>query len=253
MKIGLIGFGSIGRFLARRLGKESRIIWIVEREGGLSEAKIKARTLAPGAKVLAAVPSDCGGADVVVECASQEAVKALVPCLRRSDVLIMSVGALRDAKLLSAVENAARRGGRKAIIPSGAIGGLDAIKSVRPALRSVLLESRKPPAGFGREDSCAVVLFEGNAKDACEKFPKNINVAATLSLAGVGFEKTRVRIISDPGAKGNEHTITAKGEFGEMKLHFSNLPMKENPKTSMLAALAALRALRERGGALVVA
>ncbi len=251
MKIGLIGFGSIGKFLAKNLGRE--IVWIVEQKQGIADARTGARKLAPRAKVLASVPAKCGGAEIVVECASQDAVKTLAPCLRHSDVLIMSVGALRDRKLLGALGRAAQKSGKKIIVPSGAIGGLDAIKSVKPVLSSVLLESRKPPAGFGRSDTRPVVLFEGNANDACEKFPKNINVSATLSLAGLGFEKTAVRIISDPAAKGNEHTITAKGDFGEMKLHFSNLPMKENPKTSMLAALAALRAIRERNEVRVIA
>ena len=251
MKIGLIGFGSIGRFLAGNLKNE--VAWIVEQKQSIATARSEARMLAPHAKIFSSVPAKCGGANIVVECASQDAVKMLIPCLKYSDALIMSVGALRDRKLLGALERAAQGSGRRIIVPSGAIGGLDAIKSVKPVLHSVLLESRKPPAGFGRSDSREVVLFEGNASDACEKFPKNINVSATLSLAGIGFEKTRVWIISDPKAKGNEHTITAKGDFGEMKLHFSNLPMKENPKTSMLAALAALRAIRERNGALVIA
>ena len=251
MKIGLIGFGSIGKFLARNLKNE--IAWVVEQKQSIAKASEEVGKLAPRARILASVPANCGGADVVVECASQDAVKLLVPCLKYSDALVMSVGSLGDRKLLRALERAAQKSGKKIIVPSGAIGGLDAIRSAKPVLRSVLLESRKPPAGFGRSDSRAVVLFEGSAGEACRKFPKNINVSATLSLAGLGFEKTRVRIISDPEARRNEHTITAKGDFGEMKLQFSNLPMTENPRTSMLAALAALRAIRERKETLVIA
>jgi aspartate dehydrogenase len=135
--------------------------------------------------------------------------------------------------------------GRKIYIPSGAIGGLDAIAAAAQGSSSVLLETTKPPHALGRKDTGRVVIFEGNAADACEKYPKNVNVSATLALAGVGFEKTLVRIVSDPRAMHNTHKITVGSQSGKMAFKFENLPSEENPKTSALAALSAIRRIRK--------
>jgi predicted dinucleotide-utilizing enzyme len=107
------------------------------------------------------------------------------------------------------------------------------------------LETAKPPSSLGRNDDKRVVVFEGSARDACRLYPKNINVSATLALAGVGLDRTRVRIISDPAAKANTHTVFVESKAGSMRLEFENVPSPENPKTSALAALAALSRIRK--------
>ncbi|UJF27612.1 aspartate dehydrogenase domain-containing protein [Planococcus sp. 107-1] len=94
------------------------------------------------------------------------------------------------------------------------------------------------------------MIFEGSAFEAVEKFPKNINVALVLAIAGIGVDKTRVRIIVDPDIERNTHTIEAEGTFGRMKLQVENNPMPSNPKTSLLAALSILSVLQNRGNAL---
>jgi aspartate dehydrogenase len=134
----------------------------------------------------------------------------------------------------------------KLLIPSGAIGGLDAIRAAAEAgLTEVTLVTAKPPEGFGLHGLTeAKVLYEGNATEAVAKFPKNVNVAAALSLAGMGFEKTHVRIVADPALTANTHTIVAKGAFGEMTCKVENRPSPENPASSYLASLAALALIR---------
>jgi aspartate dehydrogenase len=139
-------------------------------------------------------------------------------------------------------------------VPSGAIGGIDAIRAVEHLLETVTLTTTKPPAaltgalGFAewedREITDATVIFDGSASEAVKLFPANVNVGATLSLAGIGPEKTRVTVIADPDAPGNVHQIEAHGRFGRFKFEFINEPHPANPKTSYLAALAAIEALR---------
>lgn len=94
------------------------------------------------------------------------------------------------------------------------------------------------------------VLFDGSAFDAVEKFPKNVNVALVLAIAGIGADKTNVRVIVDPAVERNSHTIEAEGDFGRMELKIENNPMPDNPKTSLLAALSILTVLQNRKQAL---
>ena len=238
MKIGIIGFGSIGSYLAANLKDE--VAWVVD-----SEEAARKRAENIGFAAHAAIPAKCGGAGLVVEAASQKAVPLLAECLPFCDVMAMSVGAFADKALLERMTGAAKKSGRKIYLPSGAIGGTDAIAAVGGQAREVLLETTKPPSSLGRSDKARTVIFEGNAAEACRLYPKNVNVSATLSLAGIGFEKTRVRIVSDPAVSKNTHKIIVESPAGRMSLEFENLPSKENPKTSALAAMAALCRIRK--------
>ena len=163
----------------------------------------------------------------------------------------MSVGALGDPFFLSELLDIASKNGSHIYVPTGAIAGIDAIRSVKHLLDSVVLTTTKNPialAGapffnltkinlYGITEK--TVIYEGNAADAVKKFPANINVAAILSLAGIGIERTKVKIIADPYTDVNQHEITANGKFGEMTVIVRNKPSPNNPKTSFLAVLSA--------------
>ncbi len=246
MRIGLIGFGSIGGYLGKNLARS--IAWVVDRRDVHGEM----RTAGLRCPLLGSLPSKCGGADLVVEAAEQGAVPLLAGCLRHCDVMVMSVGALADEKLCKSLVNAAKKHRRKIYLPSGAIGGLDAISAVSSGIEQVILETSKPPHALGRKDRKRTVVFDGSAKEACRIYPKNINVSATLALAGVGFDRTRVRIISDPSASKNKHRITVVSSAGRMVFEFENEPSGENPKTSALAALSALCRIRRMEQALQI-
>jgi aspartate dehydrogenase len=116
------------------------------------------------------------------------------------------------------------------------------------------ITTRKPPAGLGLDPASLTeprVIYEGSAREACRRFPQNVNVSAALSLAGIGFDRTRVRIVADPGVSRNVHEIRAWGDFGTIETRTENVP-SQNPKTSRLAALSAIALIRGLGSPLRV-
>jgi len=186
--------------------------------------------------------------NLILEAASQQAVKAYaVSVLKRNkNLMLMSVGALVDKNLFEEITQIARAKNLKIYIPSGAVVGIDGVKAAMlGGIENVTLTTRKNPKGLGITTDEEKILFDGNASEAVGKFPKNINVAATLSLAGIGFEKTNVKIIADPNVRENIHEIRIKGKFGEILTVAKNLPSPDNPKTSYLASLAAIACLKK--------
>jgi aspartate dehydrogenase len=197
-------------------------------------------------------------ADIVIEAASQAAAKNIGKRVVefKKDLLLMSVGALADELFLSQLLGVVSMNGKHIYIPSGAIAGIDAIKSVKGMLDSVTLTTTKNPralagAPFFNSDPKRLnsmkkktLVYQGTAADAVSKFPANINVAAVLSLAGIGIQETKVKIIADPHITVNQHQIEAAGAFGVMTITVRNIPSPNNPKTSFLAVLSAIECLR---------
>ena len=196
------------------------------------------------------------GLQLVVESAPQDAVRADAASVLAAgkDMIVMSAGTLVDEDLFLGLARLCEGTGSRLMIPSGALGGIDAIRASRPHLRAVTLTTTKPPRALqgspGFRDweagnlAQAAVVFEGPALEAVRLFPANVNVAATLSLAGLGPEQTVVRIVADPAAEGNTHEIEAVGAFGVMRFTLENQPHPDNARTSYLAVLAALETLR---------
>jgi len=197
--------------------------------------------------------------DIVVEAASQDAVKdvALSILQNKKDLMIMSVGALLDESIYDILSDACKDFKKTIYLPSGAIAGLDGIKSIKNELDSISITTTKHPrslkgAKFFENSEINLdqiksntLIFEGTAKEAVSLFPANINVAALLSLSGIGSEKTSVRIIVDPDTDKNTHQIEAVGTFGKMTFIVENFPDANNPKTSRLAILSAIETLRQ--------
>lgn len=200
---------------------------------------------------------------LVVECAGHEAVKEAVPELLRSgiDVVMLSIGALADQTVFDHVTKSAEAGNARMIAATGAIGGIDALRSARAAgLTRVSYTGRKPPAAWAgsiAEQSVdlsrltqATAIFEGDAATAARLFPKNANVTAAVALAGIGFARTRVRLIAEPGISRNLHEIEAAGAFGTLRVALENEALPDNPRTSWLAALNAEYLVRREIGRL---
>lgn len=259
MRIALIGCGSIGQAIAgavaqKRLPLELEIVFDADGErADLLAGRVGTKVAKSIEDVLA---SD---AEVVVEAASQEAVGAFAKGVLESgkSLLIMSVGALADDRFRGELEEIAGARGVKVYLPSGAVGGLDALKGAAVGgIEEVLLITTKPAQGFRgnaylagkgidpEKIKEAQVLYEGDARGAIERFPANVNVAMTLSLAGAGAERTKVRVVLDPGIKRNIHEVRVRGAFGEFTFLVENVPFQENPRTSYLAALSAIATLK---------
>lgn len=196
--------------------------------------------------------------DLVVEAASQNALTSYLNpiILLKKDILVMSVGAFANPDFFSQVIKNVEKNDINLYVPSGAIAGIDAIKSVRSSISYVTLTTTKNPnslkdSPFFKKTNLTVdsikkrtLIFEGSAIEAVQNFPANVNVAALLGLAGIGVEKTKVNVIADPSLRINKHEIKVIGKFGELIVRVKNVPSPTNPKTSYLAILSVIESLR---------
>jgi aspartate dehydrogenase len=260
-KVGIVGCGTIGSQLAGAVDSDkitgaSLVALFDISEINLQNLKAKLHsnlgTYSDFGKFLTS------GADIIVEAASQDAVRAFAkPILEAGkDLMVMSVGSLADREFLAEILQSAARKGCRIYVPTGAIAGIDAIRSVRNLLESVTLTTTKSPKALAGapffetskikldDITKSTVIYEGTAAEAVIAFPANVNVAAVLSLAGIGADKTKVRIVADPQATTNRHEIFATGSFGEIRITVNNVPSPGNPKTSFLAVLSAIECLR---------
>ncbi|UMZ72485.1 aspartate dehydrogenase [Natranaerofaba carboxydovora] len=251
IEVGLIGAGSIGQTLSDAIinggisGLNLKIIGDHNLEGAKKLADKHSCSATSEIYNFTKIPLD-----LVVEAASQNAVYKYSEIILNNniDLLIMSVGALTDDKLYSNLKDISNKNNSKIYIPSGAIGGIDLIKTAKlTGLNSVKLTTRKPPKSLDVESSAKEakekVVFNGSAREAVKAYPANVNVAAILSLAGLGPDKTKVKVICDPNVKNNIHEVDISGQFGSCTLKISNLPSPQNNKTSHLACLSVISAL----------
>lgn len=261
-KVALLGYGAIGQEIiksCRLMPLGPQIDTVIVRRAACQET---AHALGSGIRVCSELPTDI---NLLIECAGHEAVKTTVLDALRSGVesAIVSSGALHDAQLAQDLEQAAIEGRTRLHVLSGAIGGIDALAAAqRLGLDSVVYRGRKPPnawKGTAAENSIdlttlhgPVTFFSGSARLAVATFPKNANVAATVSLAGIGFDRTQVQLIADPDMTENTHEFHAKGVFGEMQIRMSIKPLANNPKTSALTVWSAIRFLQSKSLGLII-
>ncbi len=257
IKVGIIGCGTIGKELALACQKRFMQEVTLEALSDVDAAKAKKlqKESKPRPKILSldALVKSC---DLIIEAASTHVSYEITKKALRlgKDIMVMSVGGIlgKEKELL----DLARTHHCCLYIPSGGIVGIDGLKAARIGkIHRVSLTTRKPPQGF--EDAPYVirhginlknlkeekVLFEGNATAAVRGFPKNINVSATLSAAGIGAKRTKVKIIACPHMLVNVHEVYVVGDFGSFYARTENFPSEQNPKTSRLAILSAVATL----------
>lgn len=261
MRVALLGAGTIARLVLQHLeygdlpGVE--VVGIAGRNAASRGAELARAHRVPfvvGVKALLALRPAA-----VVEAASHDAVREhLVPMLESGvGVVVLSAGALADDRLRGAAEEAARVSGALLYVPSGGIGGLDALKAaVVAGVERASIQVAKPPGawkGIPYVETLGVdldglaearTLFEGAAREGVPHFPQNVNIAAVLSLAGIGFDRTRLKVVADPSITRNTHTIEVSGKTGSFRVVLENVPSPDNPKTAWLACYSALAALR---------
>jgi aspartate dehydrogenase len=239
-KVGLIGCGAIGTVLAEAIERkivvcDELVVFDVDAskaEKLKGSLKFPVKIVPTVDKLLASKPS------IIVEAASQQAVREYYSKILAAniDFIIMSTGALLDLNTNTP----------KLHFPSGAIGGLDALSPAALAgISEVTLTSRKHPKALGKTNSQEETVYEGYAEEAASKFPREMNVAATLALT-VKPAKVKVKVVSDPTVTRNTHQIHAKWRYGEMNLQFANDPHPDNPHTSALAAWSAINLLKSQ-------
>jgi aspartate dehydrogenase len=261
--VGLLGCGTIGTHLALAIGAGEipnaslkGIFDIIQENAKILKSKLKTDVhIYPDFNSLVDAP-----VDLIIEAASQEAVRRFSKPIFAAgkDLMIMSVGALSDTALLAELSEigSLKKGKNRIYVPSGAIAGIDAIRSVRNLIDTITLTTTKNPKSLLgapfltakniKLDTITEIteIYEGPASEAVKLFPANVNVAAVLSLAGVGSDKTKVRVVADPRATTNQHEIMATGSFGVIKINVNNVTAPGNPKTSFLAVLSAIECLR---------
>ncbi len=251
MKIAIIGQGAIAQYVRDQL-----------RIHGICEI---AQIVRPGKETAGTVPhiADLDDLpetpDLIVDCGGHAALAQHGPIALGlgMDVLTVSLGALADAALYDRLKHAATDGNARLHLASGAIGGLDALRAARiGALDAVTYTGRKPPMGWAGSPAADVLdltqittpttHFNGTARVAALRYPKNANVAAAVALAGLGFDDTKVALIADPTIHTNIHEITAKGDFGDFLFTISGNNLPDNPRSSALAAMSVVASLAEQ-------
>lgn len=253
IRVGLIGFGAIGH-----------AVWSAIREGRAGNAvcpAILVRTAREERGVpLSADPEAffAGRLDVVLECAGHAAVAEHGERALRTgaDLIVTAVGALVDDDLRKRLEDAARAVGRRLIVPSAGIGGLDMLGAAAVGgLERVRVTIRKDPAswtGTSAEALCdldalsePMVLYEGPVREGARLYPSNVNISAAAALTGIGLDRTELRIVADPAIETHVVELEAEGSFGRFRFTEDVLPSEENRKTGRIVALALTKTLRQ--------
>ena len=254
--VALGGFGAIGGAVARRLDQGLpglRLAAVSARDVARAEAKMAGFARPVPVVALEAL---AGLAEIVIECAPAAVFRRIAePAIRAGRIFFaVSVGQLLVHDDLIEL---ARASGARIIVPTGALLGLDAVRAAALGeIRSVRMITRKPPRGLDgapylSEHEIALdrldaplKLFEGSARDGARGFPANVNVAAALSLAGIGPDRTRLEIWADPRLERNVHRILVEADSARFEMQIENIPTEDNPRTGRITALSVIAALK---------
>ena len=266
-RFALIGFGGIGRTLVARLAREQaaglECVGVLVRDPRVAEVQ---RELADGCRAVSRISELLALApSLVAECGGHQALRQYGEAVLGAacGLVTISSGAFADSGLETRLRRAACEGGGRILLPAGALAGIDGLAAARHGgLTSVTYTGRKPVAAWrGTAAERAITLesltepaafFDGDARQAARDYPQNANVAATIALAGVGFEATRVRLVADPAGSANLHELVYEGAFGRARIEIAGRPSPENPRTSLLTALSVWRALLDEAGASIL-
>lgn len=238
LAVGIAGLGNIGTEVARWLTTSAPrslcLAAVAGRDPVATAARLSSLGLAAQATPLDALVEHC---DVIVDCLAPEATSVLLDsCIDSARTIVeINVGVLL---LQPEWIDRARRAGTRLLVPAGAVAGVDALRAAAMGrIESVRIRSSKPPTGLDVDDAAEPRrIFVGNAREACAAWPKNMNIAATLSLAGIGGERTEVEIWSDPSLERNVHEIEIDSDSTRLRIRIENRPSAANPRSSALTA-----------------
>jgi aspartate dehydrogenase len=256
LKIGLAGLGAVGLAVAHRLeaGIPGLLLAAVSAR---DHAKARRNLPEAGTRIPIVAAEALGDTcDVIVEGLPPQLFRPVAAAaIERGRIFMpLSVGQLLQNWDL--VERAKSTGAR-ILVPTGALIGLDAVRAAAEgAIHSVTMITRKPPSGLAgapyllehgisvKDLSAPLKVFDGTAREGARGFPANVNVAAALSLAGIGPDRTRLEIWADPALMRNTHRIEVDADSARFSMLIENVPSAENPRTGRITALSAVAALR---------
>ena len=215
----IIGCGVIGTYIFRAVSKLPHVninyIYDADKERTRS---FKGVFIPDSLKAAAERP-----ADLVIEAATSDVVKEIAgQVLKKSDMLVFSDSSLADDDFRQSVRDICRKHGTRLYVPHGAILGLDGIADGRNVIEAVEITTTKNPLNLGLQESVSGTLYEGSTRDACQIFPRNVNVHASVAIFGLGFDKTRSVIIADPNTKKMTHDIHVAGKGMEWQIRVSS-------------------------------
>jgi len=271
LKLGLIGFGTIGKGLARAIAtgraRHTQLATVLIKPQNFETTTTCLGELGLNSLVTAD-PEEFFAVetDLIVEAAGQQVVREYAARVLQSgrDLLICASGAFTDEVLYEQLVGLAEQHGSRLLIPSGALAGIDALTSMAQAgVEEVTITTRKPPQawiGTAAEklvDLSSITtqpfcLFEGSAREAANLFPQNVNVAATLAWAGIGLDRTISRVFADPTVSRNVHQITLRGVCGEISIEVCGKPSPDNPRTSALTAYSVIKTIRNLTASVII-
>ncbi|QTD94929.1 aspartate dehydrogenase domain-containing protein [Burkholderia anthina] len=209
-KVGIIGAGAIARIIIDDLRRAdiADIDYVLTSSTGRERPALPAdvRWLTDAEEALAR------RVDLVVEAAMPDVFARFAPTvLEHADFCGFSCTALSDPALEAAVRDVTATSGRRLHVPHGAIFGLDGLSDGRDALESVVITTTKSGKSFGLDPDTSGVIFDGTTRDACQRFPRSVNVHAAIALAGLGFDRTHSRIVAVPNEPRMQHRIEVTG------------------------------------------
>jgi len=266
VRVGIAGFGNVGKDVAQRLlaGAIDSVTLTGVTSMRLGQARDRAATLRPCPDVLS-LAELVAGSDVIVECATAEAFPDIAQTVLSDGKRLVALSACGIPSCPRLVELARRHGG-SVIVASGALPGLDIIRAASEGtIRRVRLTTRLRPIsvmeepyvldtrpGLSPEMTSAVRLFTGTAAEAARSFPRHFNVAVSLSLAGIGLDHTEVDVWCDPGIAGTVHEVVVDSAAVSLTLISRNLPSANNPRTSRIVSASVVAALRREASSIRV-
>lgn len=215
--VGFLGCGKIGKAMVRHLQSRG------DHSIAFVQDPLFGQDLDPGCPVVTRLDEKLCRADLVVECATADVLKqSCEHYLQYGDLLVFSLTAFSDKRFAEKVSELCRGNNTHVYLPHGAILGLDGIYDARDILTSVSVETIKNPKGLGRADGQQTLVYKGPTREVCELYPRNVNVHAAVALAGLGFDETQSKIISDPAVHTNSHSICVEGEGISFHLEISS-------------------------------
>eukprot|EP01006_Ploeotia_vitrea_P001853 TRINITY_DN105800_c0_g1_i1.p1 TRINITY_DN105800_c0_g1~~TRINITY_DN105800_c0_g1_i1.p1 ORF type:complete len:274 (+),score=25.52 TRINITY_DN105800_c0_g1_i1:70-891(+) len=260
IKLGLIGYGSIGSNVARAVLNETRgmkhanvvLTAVLVRSSSRPEdfpADILFTTNAD--EFFQAAPQLC------VEVASWQAVRQYGKrCLSSGiDMLVTSVSAFCDEELFSSMKVAATAAGSRLLLASGSMPAVDWMHSSSlgstQGSQTVKVTQAKPAQGFvgkhvdpatGRPVPDALEFEElqtpttvkcGTAREIGREYPRNTNICVMLAMATAGLDQTEVELIAHPTDMFVH--VEYNGAGGSLKLDFHS---------ALMTSLSVLKAIK---------